>query len=319
MARINTSGHTSQENTGFGSISGQHVGRYYDKNGEPNVTKIGLSWLEDVSWFHTLIKMKSWKFIALIFAAFVTINLCFSFIYMLIGIEHLRGIEYGSPIHNLAEVFYFSTQTFTTVGYGRISPTGMLVSGVATFEAFIGLLSFALATGLFYARFSQPSSFIKFTQAALLSPFKEGHAIMFRIASPKNNLLTDVEVKLILAIREYDGVKVSNRFYPIDTQISQINTLALSWTIVHPLDEKSPLYGFTSKDIAETPFEILVFIKGYDAVYTNNVIERNSYLNSEIIPNAKFKPMYHPSEDGQSTIMDFSLFEVYDMVEGIPA
>jgi len=192
---------------------------------------------------------------------------------------------------------------------------GMMVSGVATFEAFLGLLSFALATGLFYGRFSRPKAHLRFSKNMLISPFKEGKALMFRLAPFKNNYLSDVEVKLTLAVREEENGVWMNKFYALETQIQRINMLILSWTVVHPIDEKSPLFGLSDQEILSTPMEVLVFIKGFDEAYSNAVITRTSYLNTEIVSQAKFKIMYGPDSDANTTILDFRLLDVYDKLE----
>jgi len=305
----------SDETTGFGTYSKDNSGRYYDKNGLPNIRKKGLSIFESLSWYHTMINLPSSQFLLLIFLFYIVINLIFTCVYALIGIEHLVGIKDGNTFEQFMEMFFFSTQTFTTVGYGRISPVGMMVSGVATFEAFLGLLSFALATGLFYGRFSRPKAHLRFSKNMLISPFKEGKALMFRLAPFKNNYLSDVEVKLTLAVREEENGVWMNKFYALETQIQRINMLILSWTIVHPIDEKSPLFGFSEKEILETPMEVLVFIKGFDEAYSNAVITRTSYLNTEIVSQAKFKIMYGPDSDANTTILDFRLLDVYDKLE----
>ncbi|MBK9736259.1 MAG: Inward rectifier potassium channel Irk [Saprospiraceae bacterium] len=301
--------------TGFGSYSKDNTGRYYNKNGRPNVLVTGLSISESMSWYHTLINMSTGYFLLLIFSGFVLLNLIFTVVYALMGIEHLVGIRSGTAFEQFMELFYFSTQTFTTVGYGRISPMGMGVSGVATFEAFLGLLSFALATGLFYGRFSRPQAHLRFSKKALISPFKEGKALMFRVAPFKNNYLSEVEVKLTLAVKEEENGVWTNKFYPLETQISKINMLILSWTVVHPLDDKSPLYGLSEEEIIDTPMELLIFIKGFDEAYSNAVISRTSYLNTEIVSHAKFKIMYGPDVHVNTTILDFGLLDHYVMVE----
>jgi len=300
--------------TGFGSYSRDNIGRYYDKNGLPNIRKKGLSLSESRSWYHTLINMSNGPFLLLIFLCFILINLVFTAIYAFIGIDHLAGISSGAPFEKFMDMFFFSTQTFTTVGYGRISPVGMLTSFVATFEAFLGLLSFALATGLFYGRFSKPNAHIRFSKNTLITPFRDGKALMFRLAPFKNNYLSEVEVKLTLAVKEEENGEWKNKFYPLDTQINKINMLILSWTVVHPLDEKSPLYGLSDQEILNTPMELLVFIKGFDEAYSNAVIHRTSYLNTEFIAQAKFKIMYGPDEDANTTILDFNLLDTYELV-----
>lgn len=302
----------SVESTGFGAYSKDNTGRFYDKNGLPNVHISGLGVWESFSWYHTLINMPNYLFFIWVFMAFVFINFVFTAIYALIGIDHLAGIQKGSDFQNFMEMFFFSTQTFTTVGYGRISPLGMLTSGVATFEAFLGLLSFALATGLFYGRFSRPKAHLKFSKNVLITPFKEGKALMFRMTPFKKNYLTEVEVKLTLAIRvEEDGV-LRNKFYILDTEISRINTLTLSWTVVHDLNEKSPLFHFTNEEILASSLELLVFVRGFDEAYSNVVVARTSYVNTEFVPNAKFKIMYGPDNKINATRLDFKLLDEYD-------
>ena len=138
---------------------------------------------------------------------------------------------------------------------------------------------------------------------------------MFRLAPYKNNYLSEVEVKLTLAVREEENGVWMNKFYALETQIQRINMLILSWTVVHPIDEKSPLFGLSDQEILSTPMEVLVFIKGFDEAYSNAVITRTSYLNTEIVSQAKFKIMYGPDSDANTTILDFRLLDVYDKLE----
>lgn len=301
-------------NTGFGTNSSSTGGRFINRDGKPNVTKRGVSILNRYSWYHTLLGMKSGKFLLLIFLIYISINLAFACIYYLIGINHLAGVNSGSTWKNFTEVFFFSAQTFTTVGYGRISPVGFMASAVSTFEAFLGLLSFAIATGLFYGRFSRPQAFLRFSNNALIAPFKEGTAFMFRLAPYKNNTLSEVEVKVTMAVTTDDNGKLTDKFYSLDLEFSKINGLALSWTIVHPIDDKSPFYGLSKEDIANTDIEIMVFVKAFDEVFSNNVVARTSYVSSEIIWGAKFTMMYHPNEDKSKTILNLDKINDYNMV-----
>ena len=251
----------------------------------------------------------------LIFLIYIVANLFFAGIYYLIGIDHLAGVNTGSSFKNFTEVFFFSAQTFTTVGYGRISPVGFLASAVSTFEAFLGLLSFAIATGLFYGRFSRPQAFLKFSNNALIAPYREGTALMFRVAPYKNNTLSQLEVTLTMAITTEENGKLTDQFFPLDMEISKINSLALSWTIVHPINEASPFYGLSNEDIKSTDIEIMVFVKAFDEVFSNNVVSRTSYVSNEIVWGAKFNMMYHPNEDMSKTILTLDKLNSYSIVE----
>ena len=304
----------SDTTTGFGTNSSSTGGRFVTKDGKANVIKRGVGILNRYSWYHTLLGMRRGKFLFLLFIIYISINFLFAGVYYLIGIHHLAGVNTGSPWKNFTEVFFFSAQTFTTVGYGRISPTGFMASAISTFEAFLGLLSFAIATGLFYGRFSRPRAFLKFSNNALVAPYRDGTALMFRLAPYKNNNLSEVEIQLTMAITSEENGKLTDKFFSLDMEISKINALALSWTIVHPIAETSPFYSFTKEDIAAADIEIMVFVKAFDEVFSNNVVSRTSYVSSEIIWGARFNMMYHPSEDRNKTILDMNKLNDFSLV-----
>jgi len=306
----------SDLNTGFGVNSENSSGRFYDRSsGGANVIKRGIGVLNRHSWYHTMLAMPRTKFLSFLLIAYIIVNLIFAGIYYLIGIDHLAGVNAGSAIKNFSEVFFFSAQTFTTVGYGRISPVGFAASAVSTFEAFLGLLSFAIATGLFYGRFSRPRAFLSFSHNAIIAPYKNGTALMFRIAPYKNNLLSEAEAKVNLAMQLEENGKMVNRFFNLDLEISKINALALSWTIVHPINEKSPLYNLSYTDMANAKIEALVFVKAFDEVFSNTVVQRFSYIASEVIWGAKFKMMYHADEKKGATVLDLNKLNDHEKVE----
>jgi inward rectifier potassium channel len=190
---------------------------------------------------------------------------------------------------------------------------GFAASAVSTFEAFLGLLSFAIATGLFYGRFSRPQIFLKFSDNALIAPFRDGTALMFRLAPSKNNSLSEVEVKLSMAITTEENGKLTDKFFDLPLEMAKITGLALSWTIVHPVDDKSPFYGLTKEDIESTDIEIMVFVKPLTRVF-NTVAIRTSYVSAEIVWGAKFKMMYEPSHDKSKTILNLNLLNAYEEV-----
>ena len=305
----------SDSATGFGVNSDNSAGRFYNREtGRANVIKRGVGILDRYSWYHTMLAMRGSKFLLLILTMYILINVLFAGIYYMIGIEHLSGIHPGSDFKNFTEVFFFSAQTFTTVGYGRISPVGFLASTVSTFEAFLGLLSFALATGLFYGRFSRPQAFLNFSHNAIIAPYKEGIALMFRMAPYKNNLLSELEVKVSLAMQVDENGKRTNKFYTLDLEISKINSLSLSWTVVHAINDKSPLYGFSYEDMVNANVEALVFVQAFDEVFSNTVIQRFSYIASEIVWGAKFIIMYHPDEQKKKTVLQLKKLNAFEKV-----
>jgi inward rectifier potassium channel len=302
LKKINTKA-KAEINTGFGINPSNYGGRFLNKNGQANIEKKGIGFLEKISWYHTMLLLPRWKFLAIIFLFYITINLGFATVYFIIGIQSLGQIPSSSMLHNFAEAFFFSTQTFTTVGYGRISPVGFVSNSVAAFEALLGLLSFALATGLLYGRFAKPIAYLRFSENALIAPYKDINALMFRVAPFKNTNLVDAAVNVTLGMTiEDNGIKV-NKFYQLDLEFSTVTSLSLSWTIVHPITEKSPLYNFTKADFESQKGEILVFIKAFDDMFSNIVVARTSYVFEEVQHGAKFDPMYERASTGDKTII----------------
>lgn len=293
-------------NSGFGVNTSDYGGRFVNKDGRSNVEKHGVAFFEKISWYHTMLAMPRWKFLFSILAFYILVNLFFACIYYFTGVENLVGISEGSQIHQFTEAFFFSAQTFTTVGYGHVSPSGFFTSAIAAVEALVGLLSLALATGLLYGRFSKPTAYLKFSANAIIAPFKDITALMLRIAPYKNTSLTDTEAKLTLRMVIEENGKMVNKFFPLEMEYSKVNALPLSWTIVHPINEESPLYNFNPADFENAMVELVVFIKAFDDMFSNTVVARSSYTYKEIIFGAKFLPMYHSSETGDTTILDMN-------------
>ncbi|WP_276876193.1 ion channel [Chryseobacterium joostei] len=300
------------ENSGFGSNAS---GRFINKDGLPNVKRTGVNVFNRLSWYHTMLNLSSFRFISYLVVAYILINLVFAMIYYLIGVEHLTGIDKSDPLNEFIDVFFFSSQTFTTVGYGRIAPVGFMASLVATFEAFLGLLTFAIATGLFYGRFSRPRAYLRFSDIAVVAPFQDSTALMFRLAPYKNNALTDADVIVSTAIEVIENDVPKSNFYRLDTHLSKINTLALNWTVVHKIDENSPFYGFSENDFNNIDIEIIVQIRAFDEVFSNTVVQRSSYITGEIVYGAKFVPMYYPNKGNLATILDLDKINEHQKAE----
>jgi inward rectifier potassium channel len=299
--------------TGFGSTNNIGSGRFYRKDGTVNVQRRGVPLLSRFSPFHTMLSMPQWKFWSYLIGFYVGINLLFALIYYIIGVEHLNGTSGSTlPLEQFVEAFFFSAQTYTTVGYGHVNPDGILISAVAAFESFLGVMTLALASGIFFGRFSMPRAYLRFSNLALIAPYKEGQALMFRMVPEKNNRLTEAEVKVTLALQIREGDRERNEFYPLTVEFSRINSLVLNWTVVHAINEESPLFGYSLKDLAGMEAEIWVFLKAYDEVFANNVVARTSYTADEIIPNARFRPMYYSS--GDTTVLDVDKLNDFELL-----
>jgi hypothetical protein len=314
LKKINSKAKTDK-NSGFGTNAGSYGGRFVNKNGTPNMEKRGMNLLSRISWYHTMIDMANWKFMLILFGFYISINFVFAIIYYQIGIEHLNGIEESASLwKQFGQAYFFSAQTFTTVGYGHISPTGFLASALSSAEALIGLLSFAIATGLFFGRFSKPTAFLKFSHNALISPYGNEKALMIRLVPFKNTNFTDAKANITLGMSVEEEGKITNNFYTLDLELDKINALSLSWTLVHPITENSPLYNFTEEDFKKVHGEILVFITTFDDMFSNTVAARTFYTFGEIIYGAKFETMYNRSKDGSKTILHLDKLNHYNTV-----
>ena len=305
----------SEINTGFGVNTTDYGGRFINKDGNANIEKKGIGFLEKISWYHSMLALPRWKFFTTIFIFFICINILFAFIYYAIGIEHLNGMVANSIADKFAEAFFFSCQTFTTVGYGRINPVGYSASFIAAFEALIGLLSFALVTGLLYGRFARPKSYIRFSRNALIAPYQDITALMFRIAPYKNTTLLDAEAKVNLAMAVEENGKMVNKFFPLTLEFNTVTALTLSWTIVHPITEASPLYKFSKEDFANNKGEVMIFLKAFDDMFSSTVVARTSYIFNEVVFGAKFKPMFNNSPDNKKTILHLDKINSFDKAD----
>ena len=267
------------------------------------------------SIFHNMLNLPLWKFITVIFLFFIAINLVFTIIYFFIGTGQLNGLTAGSNWKIFREMFYFSTQTFTTVGYGHVNPVGDSANIVAAGEALTGFLSLAIATGLIYGRFSKPKSYLVFSNHALISPYKNGTGLMFRFAAFKDkHALTDLEIKVNTGLLIVENDTPSYKYFSLDLERTRVESMPMSWTVVHPIDENSPFFGFTEEDMKSADVELYVMLRGFDDVFSNYVQQRTSYTFEEIFFNRKFVPMYRESDDGKTTILELHNLNVHNPV-----
>ena len=301
-------------NTGFGVNSSDYGGRFLHKSGKPNIQIKGISTIERISWYHILLDMSRWKFLLTIVLFYLFVNIVFAAVYYFLGLQEFGGSATTSHFRQFMEAFFFSSQSFTVGGYGRADAGHLLINSLCAFEAFLGLLSLAVVTGLLYGRFSRPKAYLRFSENAILAPFHDHKAIMLRLAPFKNTTLTDAEAKVTLGLIVEENGKMVNKFYQLPLEYNTVTSLTLSWTIVHPITETSPFYNFTKEDFQNMQGEILVYIKAFDDMFSNTVVSRTSYTLKEIVIGAKFNPMYHRSEHENITLLHLNKLNSYKMV-----
>jgi len=290
------------QDPGLGEKYFRHTKRIINKDGSFNIKRTG-GGLSSINAFHYLINISWTKFLLIVFAGFIGVNLFFAILYQLAGIENLTNAAAEDGLQTFLNTFFFSVQTFATVGYGGIHPTGIFSNIISSFESMTGILSFALATGLLYGRFSKPSAKILFSDKAIIAPFKEGKALMFRVANSRDNILMEMEANAMMTSLDKGDGRFTRKYFPLKLEIKFIYFFPLPWTIVHPIDEESPLYGKTAKDLEEMEAELLIMVKGFDDSFSQHVISRSSYKYNEIEWDVKFIRAYTTDETGE-TIVD---------------
>lgn len=305
-----------ENDLGFGTQAVVKNQRMFNQDGSINVRRKGLSFFNTANNYHRLITMGWGKFWILILSGYLLVNLLFSFVYLSIGIETLIGSQGHTPYEHFFDAFFFSAQTITTVGYGHIYPKGIPTSSVSAIESMIGLLAFALATGLLYGRFSRPSAKIAYSKHLLVSPYLEnGKALMFRLANQRRSTLIDLEVEVNFSYNEEVNGKIVRKFIPLELERKRVSLLTLNWTVVHPLNDDSPLKDITHDDLLKTEANIAVLLKAFDDTFSQTVHSRTSYQYDEVIWNAKFKPTFERDEDGRM-VLDLSKISDHEPLEG---
>ena len=300
--------------TGFGNNANDYGGRFVNRDGSFNLRREGMPYWQRFSLYHSMLNLPRWKFIGLIVTFFLVINLAFTLVYLLIGTDEFTGLLASTQWQKVKEIYFFSTETFTTVGYGRVNPVGDMANFVASLEAMTGFLSFAVATGLIYGRFSKPKSYLAFSDFAVVAPYQDKTALMFRFVSYKDNhILTNVEIKVNIGLQVEENGKPVYKFFDLLLERSRVDSLPMNWTVVHPIDEQSPLWSLTADDMKVADLEVYVLVRSFDDVYSNVVLQRTSYTYEEIFFNRKYKPMYRESSDGKTTIVE--LHKLNDSVE----
>jgi inward rectifier potassium channel len=300
----------NNQDTGFGDKASQMGGRMVNRDGTFNIQRLGIPFFTRVSSYHSMLTMPRWRFILVIFNAYFIINCFFTLLYWLAGPSGLEGVASEHSFERVKELFFFSTQTFTTVGYGRVNPVGELTNWIAAIESLIGFLSFAIAAGLLYGRFSRPRSFVRFSEKMLMTNYQGGKALMFRLVGYKDDhILTNVEIKVSARLFSPEG---NYQFYNLDLERSHVDSLVLNWTIVHPINEKSPFWGLSQEDIQNLQPEVSALLIGFDEVYSSTVMARNSYALNDLFFGYRFAPMYFRGKS--NTKLDLSLLDAVEEV-----
>ncbi|HUL45148.1 MAG TPA: ion channel [Bacteroidota bacterium] len=285
--------------------------RFLNRDGSFNVIRRGLSFFRSQNTYHALITMSWSKFFFLIVAGYFATNAFFALCYLLCGADALQGFQTLSPENRLLEDFFFSIQTIATIGYGGVSPATVSANLVVSVESLVGLLGFALVTGLLFARFSRPSAQIIYSQHAIVAPYRGATAFEFRIANERSNELIELACTVTMSRIEQDrqGNPI-RKFYPLTLERDRVVFFPLHWVVVHPIDGNSPLNNETEDSLRESDAEFLILVTGTDETFSQTVHSRSSYKYHEVRWGWKFSDMFL-SSDNQKVGID--LRKIHDI------
>ena len=294
-----------ERDLGFGSVvAGKSRQRLLNADGSFNVERTGTSILTSLNPYHTLLSMSWSTFLALVLLLYFLSNVVFGALYASFGPEALVDTS-STPTSDLfVRGFFFSVQTFATIGYGTIHPVGVIPNLLVTIESYYSLLANALITGVVFARFARPTAKVVFSDVAVVAPYRGITGLMFRIVNGRNNQLIELEAKVMIARFVNENGRTVRRFDILELERRKVTFFPLAWTVVHPIEEDSPLFGLSHQDLVATDAEILILLTGIDETFSQTVHARSSYKPDSILFGRKFANLYNEVDDGQSISID---------------
>lgn len=298
---------------GFGYNSSKNAQSIINKNGESSVVHANRRFSAD-DFYSFFIDLAWWQFFVLIIIGYSFLNIFFGLIYVFVGIEQITPSK-GNFISDFLNGFFFSAQTLTTVGYGGIAPKGIAANLIAAFEAMIGLLSFSFITGLLYGRFSKPKAAIRFSEHLIVRNFKNHRALMFRLMNRRKTVMIEPEVTVTLSMSEKSTDQGYKReFYQLKLERNKIMYLPTIWTIVHEIDEKSPLFKYTNKQLSELEAKLYVLIQYHEESFGQKVYQITSYDFTTLKTDVAYVPSFYFDKKGNTVLDHSKLNEVKEMV-----
>jgi inward rectifier potassium channel len=309
---------------GFGAVvSRESHQRLLNRDGSFNVERKGLSLVESLSPYHLLMTMSWSQFFGLSLGVYILANVVFALAYMACGSGALVTTSPGISLHPFWRAFFFSVETVSTIGYGNIVPVTLAANVIVTVEALSGLTGFAVITGLLFARISRPTANVLFSSHAVVAPYQNITALEFRVANARSNELIEVSAKVIISrFEQVDGVR-TRRYYPLKLERDSVVFLPLTWTVVHPIDQDSILYGVPPEVLQDSSLEVLVLLKAFDETFSTVVQTRTSYAFDDIVWGARFANafMVHAAErfaqkrgKKDKVAVDMRLFDIIEPV-----
>ena len=284
---------------GFGSVVAQQVrGRFLSRSGEPVSRKYGLG-AQRAERFYLSALNASWlPFLAWTVGALLLINGCFALAYLALGEGALAGVDALGLDDPFLRAFSFSVAVFTTTGTGAMHAVGPTAHWLVVFESLLGPITLLGAGGLLIARLTRPRMRIRFSESAVVAPYDGGRGLMFRMVNAQPGELSDVQVRVNVALFEEKGGRRERKFHQLALERPSVELFTLHWTVVHPVTASSPLRGMTPETLSAAEAEFLVFVNAHEDTFSTRVTTRASYLWDEVRWDVKFASVFASAPDG---------------------
>jgi inward rectifier potassium channel len=266
------------------------------------MVKIGVRRRPMTDLYHFLLTSPWWVLFTAILVSYLGANALFAVLYLLDG-----SIENARP-GNYADVYFFSVQTMATIGYGKMVPQSVVANAIVTVEALFGLVSLALATGLMFAKFSQPRARVLFSRHAVIGTRDGVRSLMIRVANERRTGLVEAQLRLVLVRDEttLEGEPV-RRFHTLNLARASSAVFALSWTAIHPIDEASPLFGATRESLEASRADLVASLVGIEEATAQMVHARYAWKAVDILVEHRFVDIVVLMDDGRRAL-DYARF-----------
>ncbi|MBI5529885.1 MAG: hypothetical protein HY918_00070 [Candidatus Doudnabacteria bacterium] len=273
----------------------QNRTRFLNRDGSFNVHRKGSFERGNFSPYHAILNMTWPRFLISVLGYYLSINLFFTFWYYITGSAAFPELSALSAGQRFGQLFFYSIQVITTLGSSPLHPASTMSHVGLAIEALVGLFGFAVGASLMFARFSNPSVKILFSKKAVIAPYENMTGLMVRIINGRSNELIEVKATVTLAMQNKEGRRT---FQQLPLERDMVLVFPLNWTIVHPIDKDSPLYGMTAKDLADAHVEFLIGITAIDQDLSKTIYTRTSYLYKEVMVGYKFTSIIESTQDG---------------------
>lgn len=289
----------------------RHRGRVVEFNGQ----KLRLLGVPNARWrdMYYAVLVSRWRLIIFFLAGgYLLVNFVFACLYLLGG-DCIANARPGS----LWDAFFFSVQTWATIGYGGMAPKSRYADVLVAIESFSGLISMSVVTGLIFSKFAQPRAKVRFTKNILISRFDGRPVLMFRLGNMRGNQIVEARLHVVFSTEVVTAEKQVFRKLIDLPLVRQSNAMfTLTWQVMHIIDGQSPFYGLTHQDIADGKIQVIVSMSGTDEQFNQTIHARRIYMPEDFVWDHRFEDVIGFDDDVR--VIDYGCFDILVPIENKP-